>query len=116
MESDAMRAVAYLTTDEEGSPAMLFFEKVEAATYCDEGEEPQALILQPDALKAIEEARVEARSKALEEAENAIPRNWLDSILSGPKAAFDLRKVDGRPIESVLRAVARRIRSLKESP
>lgn len=36
-------AVAWLTTDEEGSPAMLFFDRNEAAGYCDDGEEPIAL-------------------------------------------------------------------------
>lgn len=36
-------AVAWLTTDEEGSPAMLFFDRNEAVGYCDDAEEPIAL-------------------------------------------------------------------------
>nr|WP_313037317.1 hypothetical protein [Achromobacter ruhlandii] len=35
--------VAYLTRDEEGSPCMLFFDVVEARSYCALGEEPEPL-------------------------------------------------------------------------
>lgn len=38
---------AYLTLDEEGSPCMLFFDQVEARTYCALGEEPEALYRRP---------------------------------------------------------------------
>ncbi|ATI15662.1 transcriptional regulator [Bordetella phage vB_BbrM_PHB04] len=34
---------AYLTLDEEGSPSMLFFDVVEARTYCELGDEPEPL-------------------------------------------------------------------------
>ena len=34
--------VAYMTTSEEGDPAMLFFDQQEARTYCD-GDEPVTL-------------------------------------------------------------------------
>ena len=56
-----MPVAAYVTNDEEGSPAMLFFDKDEAAKYTDETDPPQALVLQSDALAAIEAARVEAK-------------------------------------------------------
>gem|GEM_PF-3391949 len=40
--------VAWMTTDEEGSPAMLFFDYDEALTYCDCGvDKPVALIPAP---------------------------------------------------------------------
>lgn len=38
---------AYLTLDEEGSPCMLFFDVVEARTYCEVGEEPVPLYRRP---------------------------------------------------------------------
>lgn len=103
MASDAMRAVAYLTTDEEGSPAMLFFDKVEAATYCDEGEEPQALVLQSDALKAIEEANARAaRATSLLEELHALVWGECPSLLNEDSGGNGQLDVD--------------IRSLKESP
>lgn len=37
--------VAYLTRTEDGDPAMLFFDRAEAATYCADGEQPEPLIL-----------------------------------------------------------------------
>lgn len=37
------KPAAYLTLDEEGSPYMLFFDVVEARTYCALGEEPEPL-------------------------------------------------------------------------
>lgn len=37
--------MAYLTRDEDGDKAMLFFDRIEAATYCEEGVEPEALVL-----------------------------------------------------------------------
>lgn len=39
------KPVAYLTRDEDGDKAMLFFDRTEAATYCEEGVEPEALVL-----------------------------------------------------------------------
>ena len=63
-----MPVAAYLTNDEEGSPAMLFFDWAEAWGFTEDTDPPQALVLQSDALAAIEAARVEARAKALEEA------------------------------------------------
>lgn len=52
------KPAAYLTLDEEGSPCMLFFDVVEARTYCALGEEPEPLYRRPapaagDALDAI---------------------------------------------------------------
>jgi len=40
---------AYLTTDEEGSPAMLFFDCNEARGYCDDDEEPIPLCMLDEA-------------------------------------------------------------------
>lgn len=37
--------VAYLTRDEDGSPAMLFFDLDEARLYCNPNEEPEPLVL-----------------------------------------------------------------------
>lgn len=41
------KAVGYLTRNDEGDPAMLFFDPDEALKYCGEGEEPEPLGLMP---------------------------------------------------------------------
>jgi hypothetical protein len=41
---EPLKVVAYLTTDEEGSPAMLFFDQHEARNFCDLDEEPTGLV------------------------------------------------------------------------
>ncbi|OMG90706.1 hypothetical protein BIZ92_20570 [Achromobacter xylosoxidans] len=38
---------AYLTLDEEGSPSMLFFDVIEARSYCACREEPEPLFWHP---------------------------------------------------------------------
>lgn len=38
-----MKPAAYLTRNPDGDPAMLFFDKDEAADYCDDGETPEPL-------------------------------------------------------------------------
>ena len=40
-------AVAWLVLDEEGSPSMLFFDRVEALAYCDDDEQPTPLYTTP---------------------------------------------------------------------
>ncbi|PLC06353.1 hypothetical protein CY658_04790 [Variovorax sp. RO1] len=50
-DKDCLTVVAYLTTDDEGSPAMLFFDQQEAGNYCNPDELPEALV-RLSALKA----------------------------------------------------------------
>lgn len=59
---EPLKVVAYLTTDEEGSPAMLFFDRQEAGNYCDVDEQPARLSLTDDAEAAIQAARNEAEA------------------------------------------------------
>lgn len=42
-QSGQAEPVAWMTNDDEGSPAMLFFDKQEAENFCDEGEDPTPL-------------------------------------------------------------------------
>ncbi|BEG74474.1 hypothetical protein [Achromobacter xylosoxidans] len=63
VEQDA--PAAYLTLDEEGSPCMLFFDVVEARTYCEVGEEPVPLYRRP--APAAGDARDAARLDWLEQ-------------------------------------------------
>ena len=41
--AQAAEPVAYLTRNAEGDPAMLFFDKDEASTYCEDGVDPEPL-------------------------------------------------------------------------
>ena len=45
--AQAAEPVAYLTRNAEGDPAMLFFDKDEASTYCEDGVDPAPLYLAP---------------------------------------------------------------------
>jgi len=45
---------AYLTLDDEGSPSMLFFDVVEARTYCELDEEPVRLFTEAQVLDLID--------------------------------------------------------------
>jgi hypothetical protein len=42
-----LKPAAYLTRDDDGDPSMLFFDRDEACTYCDEHSEPEALCVIP---------------------------------------------------------------------
>lgn len=53
---EPLKVVAYLTTDEEGSPAMLFFDQQEAGNYCDLDEQPKELVLKADFQVALQSA------------------------------------------------------------
>lgn len=44
-QSQPQETIAYVTRNEEGDPAMLFFDLNEAKLYCEPGEEPEALVL-----------------------------------------------------------------------
>ena len=48
-EIEKAEPVAYLTKNEDGDPAMLFFDLKEARTYCEDGEEPTPLYTKKDA-------------------------------------------------------------------
>lgn len=114
MADVTMPVAAYLTTDEEGSPAMLFFDKVVAATYCDEGEEPQALVLKSDALKAIEEARVPTYT--MDDVHTLIGHAVFlkgEGQTDMPAYFFDLA---ARLADHLDPAYGQKLRSLKESP
>lgn len=52
--------LAYLTRNEEGAPAMLFFDVAEAGKYCGENEEPEPLYTHPSPSLAELRAKVEA--------------------------------------------------------
>jgi len=58
--------IAYVTRNEEGDPAMLFFDLNEAKLYCEPGEEPEALVLARAALHTQERKDAE-RWRALRE-------------------------------------------------
>ena len=51
----------------------------------------------------------------VEECAKQVPTNWLDDLLTGPRAAIK-RGTDCRQIEALLRGVQDRIRALAESP
>lgn len=57
-------------------------------------------------------ARVERLEQALREIPNAIPTNWLDSLLSGPDAVVRGLRYDSRDIELLLNALRERIVSI----
>ncbi|WP_348995951.1 hypothetical protein ABFG95_12075 [Achromobacter sp. HNDS-1] len=67
---------AYLTLDEEGSPCMLFFDVVEARSYCALGEEPEPLFLHAAPQPSAEDVR-NAALEALEAAQRFI-RNGIE--------------------------------------
>jgi hypothetical protein len=52
-----------------------------------------------------------ARNLAIEECAKAVPSNWCDSLLTGPKASKIL--MDCRGVENLLHGVQDRIRALK---
>lgn len=66
----AAQPTAYLTLDEEGSPCMLFFDVVEARTYCAPDEEPEPLFRHaaPQASEAVRNAALEVVRNALDSA------------------------------------------------
>ncbi|HET9980594.1 MAG TPA: hypothetical protein VFQ32_09115 [Ktedonobacterales bacterium] len=49
-------AVAWLVVDEEGSPSMLFFDRVEALAYCDDDEQPTPLYTAPPPAAGVPDA------------------------------------------------------------
>lgn len=54
-----MTPAAYLTRNTDGDPAMLFFDPAEAADYCDDAEQPEALVLASDAQAVLYRIREE---------------------------------------------------------
>ncbi|MCZ8411686.1 hypothetical protein O9649_28235 [Achromobacter dolens] len=104
---------AYLTLDEEGSPRMLFFDVVEARSYCALGEEPEPLFLHAaaqacalnaeytrgrvDGFDAGHDAALEKAAAALEDHRKA-GRAWV------PGSLWD----------TLSREAAARIRALKQ--
>ena len=55
--AQAAEPVAYLTRNAEGDPAMLFFDKDEASTYCEDGVDPAPLFTAPAAPDPHQSAR-----------------------------------------------------------
>lgn len=45
LQSQSQEIITYVTRNEEGDSAMLFFDLQEARLYCEPGEEPEALVL-----------------------------------------------------------------------
>lgn len=45
LQAQPQETIAYVTRNEEGDPAMLFFDRNEARLYCEPGEEPEELVL-----------------------------------------------------------------------
>lgn len=45
LQSQPQKAIAYMTRNEEGDPAMIFFDLAEARLYCNPNEEPEPLVL-----------------------------------------------------------------------
>ena len=54
LQSQPQETIAYVTRNEEGDPAMLFFDLKEARLYCNPDEEPEALVLAGSALQSSE--------------------------------------------------------------
>lgn len=54
LQSQPQETIAYVTRNEEGDRAMLFFDLKEARLYCNPGEEPEALVLADSALQSQE--------------------------------------------------------------
>jgi len=54
-----------------------------------------------------------AADRALEAAAASLPTNWLDPMLTGPKAVKE-RFADCRDVEAVLHGCTARIRAMKE--
>lgn len=52
LQSQPQETIGYVTRNEEGDPAMLFFDLQEARLYCEPGEEPEALVLAGSARRA----------------------------------------------------------------
>lgn len=52
LQSQPQETIAYVTRNEEGDPAMLFFDLKEARLYCNPDEEPEALVLAGSALQS----------------------------------------------------------------
>ncbi|EGP42993.1 hypothetical protein [Achromobacter insuavis] len=65
---------AYLTLDEEDSPCMLFFDVVEARTYCEVGEDPEPLYRRP--APAAGDARDAERYRHIRDSAAAIRNGW----------------------------------------
>lgn len=57
LQSQPQETIAYVTRNEEGDPAMLFFDLQEARLYCEPGEEPEALVLAGPALRIEEDEK-----------------------------------------------------------
>lgn len=59
--------------------------------------------------------KITQRQKALAEAERCVPTNWLDPLLSGPKAVLpkNFKLLTPRHIEALLRGIQDRIRALR---
>ena len=59
LQAQPQETIGYVTRNEEGDPAMLFFDRNEARLYCEPGEEPEALVLAgpaPQAAVSVEHA------------------------------------------------------------
>lgn len=54
LQSQPQETIAYVTRNEEGDPAMLFFDLKEARLYCNPDEEPEVLVLAGSALQSQE--------------------------------------------------------------
>jgi hypothetical protein len=55
----------------------------------------------------------DVRDLVIEECARAVPTNWCDSLLTGPKAVVG--DLPGSAVERLLLAVAERIRGLKSA-
>lgn len=79
---ESLKVVAYLTTDEEDSPAMLFFNQQEAGNYCALDEQPQELVLRSDFESALQSALKDRDAEIERLKKDAERYRWLSRKVS----------------------------------
>ena len=76
-KTDAARMrKAFLTRDDDGEPAMLFFDKQEARGYCEADEEPDSLYTAADLELAKQEATRQAMERCAEACDDQEEPAW----------------------------------------
>ena len=75
-ESKMPEPVAFLTRDDDGEPAMLFFDKQEARGYCEADEEPDSLYTAADLELAKQEATRQAMERCAEACDDQEEPAW----------------------------------------